>query len=183
MEVLPTNLNMNFNNTNSGVDNIIHKLHNKWVLWAHLPHDTNWNIDSYIKIFTYDNVENTIAIASTLPEMLVKNCMLFVMKEGINPMWEDPQNKKGGCFSYKVLNKNVCNVWRDLTYTIVGETISSNVGFNNSISGITISPKKNFCIIKIWINNCTYQNPSIILDSVSGLSSQGCLFKQHAPSF
>ena len=33
--------------------------------------------------------------------------MLFVMRNGINPMWEDPKNKDGGCFSYKISNKNV----------------------------------------------------------------------------
>ena len=28
----------------------INKLNNNWVLWAHLPHDTNWSLDSYKKI-------------------------------------------------------------------------------------------------------------------------------------
>ena len=27
-----------------------HLLHDKWVLWAHLPHDTDWSVNSYIKI-------------------------------------------------------------------------------------------------------------------------------------
>ena len=27
-----------------------HPLHDKWVLWAHLPHDTDWTLTSYIKI-------------------------------------------------------------------------------------------------------------------------------------
>ena len=49
------------------------------------------------------------------------------------------------------------------------------------INGITISPKKNFCIIKIWLSNCNYQNPSIIIDNI-GITSQGCLFKTHVSS-
>ena len=24
-----------------------HKLHDTWNLWAHLPHDTSWNLESY----------------------------------------------------------------------------------------------------------------------------------------
>ena len=101
------------------------------------------------------------------------------MKDGVAPMWEDPKNKNGGCFSYKVSNKNVYEVWRDLTYVLIGGTISSNSSFVNSVTGITISPKKNFCIVKIWLSNCDHQNPQIVTDELKNLSSQGCLFKKH----
>ena len=30
-----------------------HPLHDKWVLWAHLPHDTDWSLKSYIKILLF----------------------------------------------------------------------------------------------------------------------------------
>lgn len=30
--------------------NNFHKLSDTWILWAHLPHDTDWSIKSYIKI-------------------------------------------------------------------------------------------------------------------------------------
>ena len=54
-----------------------------------------------------------------------------------------------------------------------------NVGIEvNIINGITISPKKNFCIIKIWLSKCEYNNPDIITD-IDGLVRQGCLFKRH----
>ena len=78
-----------------------HPLSDKWTLWAHLPHDTNWSLASYSKIHTFDTVEDTISICETLPEKMVKNCMLFLMKESIKPTWEDPANRDGGCFSYK----------------------------------------------------------------------------------
>lgn len=160
-----------------------HLLNNKWKLWAHLPHDTDWSLASYKPIFTFSSVEDTIAICETLPEILVKNCMLFVMRDGVTPIWEDPKNRNGGCFSYKISNKNVYEVWKELTYVLVGETISNNPGFVNSITGITISPKKNFCIIKIWLQNCDYQNPSIVNSNVKCISPQGCLFKKHNPEY
>ena len=89
-----------------------HSLSSKWTLWAHLPHDTDWSIKSYKKIYTFEYVEEAIAITETLPEILVKNCMFFIMKEGIIPTWEDPQNRNGGCFSYKITNKYVYEVWK-----------------------------------------------------------------------
>ena len=160
-----------------------HKLSDNWTLWAHLPHNTDWSIKSYIPISTFTNVEETIAVTETLPAVLVENCMLFMMREGIKPTWEDPKNRNGGCFSYKVSNKNVYKVWKELTYVIVGLTISKNMNFVNCVTGITISPKKNFCIIKIWMTDCNNQNPGIVTNDIKGISPQGCLFKKHTPEY
>ena len=169
--------------TSASVKDEFHNLKHKWVLWAHLPHETDWSANSYKQIYKFTTIEETIAIIESLPETLVKNCMLFIMKDGISPMWEDPKNRNGGCFSYKVSNKNVCEVWRDLSYLLVGNTISSNMQFVNGVTGVTISPKKNFCIIKIWLSNCEHQNPAVVTSEINGLVAQGCLFKKHNPEF
>lgn len=160
-----------------------HALKTRWNLWAHLPQDQDWSTKSYKKIYEFNTAEEAIAITELLPEGLIKNCMLFIMRDGIIPMWEDPRNRNGGCFSYKVSNKNVYDVWRDITYTLVGESISNNNAFINSVMGITISPKKNFCILKIWMTNCEHQNPQVVTDEIKNLSSHGCLFKKHTPEF
>lgn len=162
---------------------VFHKLGYKWNLWAHLPQDPDWTVKSYKKIYQFKTVEEAIAITESLPHDLVKNCMLFIMREGVTPMWEDPKNRNGGCFSYKVSNKNVFEVWRDLTYVLIGETISTNSTFVKCVTGITISPKKNFCIVKIWMTNCEHQNPIIVTSEVRNLTPQGCLFKKHTPEF
>jgi hypothetical protein len=159
------------------------KLSDKWTLWAHLPHDTDWSITSYKKIYTVSNVEETIAITETLPPILVQNCMLFWMREGIKPTWEDPKNRNGGCFSYKVVNKSVYDSWKELTYCTLGNTISKQMSFVDKVTGITISPKKNFCIIKIWMADCANQNPAIVINEIKGIVSQGCIFKKHAPEY
>ena len=155
-----------------------YKLYDKWTLWAHLPHDTNWTFESYIRILTFDTAEAMIMLLETIPEEMTTNCMLFIMRDGIKPMWEDPKNKKGGCFSYKINNKNVSSVWKNLSYSLVGESLTEDVNVRPAINGITISPKKNFCIVKIWLANCAYQNPVVIADNL-GISSMGCLFKTH----
>jgi hypothetical protein len=159
-----------------------HKLSDKWTLWAHLPHNTDWSLKSYIPISTFTTVEETIAVTESLPPTLVENCMLFMMRKGIQPIWEDPQNRDGGCFSYKVLSKSIYGAWKELTYSIVGGSISSKAGFFDSVTGITISPKKNFCIIKIWMKNCNFQNPAVV-NQIKGLQSTGCLFKKHTPEY
>ena len=159
------------------------KLSDKWTLWAHLPHDTDWSIKSYKQIFTVSNVEETIAITETLPPILVQNCMLFWMREGIKPTWEDPKNRNGGCFSYKVVNKTVYDSWKELTYFTLGNTLSKQMSFVDKVNGFTISPKKNFCIVKIWMADCANQNPAIVTNEIKGIVSQGCIFKKHAPEY
>ena len=157
-------------------------LFDKWVLWAHLPHDTDWSLGSYKNIMCIKFVEEMVSLYSCLPEALVKNCMLFLMRKGITPMWEDKENMNGGCFSYKVNNNNVPEVWRSLSYILTGETISVDPKFISKVTGITISPKKLFCIVKIWMSSCEYQDPTKIR-SCTGLSSQGCIFKRHKLQF
>tara|TARA_Y100000992_G_C21158125_1_gene439620 strand:+ start:184 stop:702 length:519 start_codon:yes stop_codon:yes gene_type:complete len=153
-------------------------LSDKWALWAHLPHDTDWSLQSYKKIMEIKTVPEMIAVTQALPEKLIKNCMLFIMRKDITPRWEDPKNCEGGCFSFKVTNKNVPIVWKHVSYLLVGETLCKLN--NNIINGITISPKRSFCIVKIWLRDCKHQSPSI-LAGIPELATQGCLFKRHNP--
>ena len=160
-----------------------HLLHDKWDLYYHLPHDKNWDLKSYTVVMdTIDSVEKVILINDMFSENIVKNCMLFTMRSGITPMWEDPRNRNGGCFSYKVINKQVHEVWKNLFYLLCGETLCVDSIHNKHINGITISPKKNFCIIKIWLDTSLYQDPNMIVE-IPNLTKNGCLFKQHSPEF
>ena len=154
----------------------------KWVLWAHLPHDTDWSLKSYIQLMQVETMEEMIALYNSIPPAMVKNCMLFLMRQNIKPMWEDPNNKQGGCFSFKVTNKNVPEVWKSVSYLLTGETLAKEKNFQDNITGITISPKKSFCILKIWMKNLEFQNPRVI-NEVKGLQVGGCLFKKHKPNY
>ena len=160
-----------------------HTLNGKWNLYYHLPNDKSWSLESYKLIMeNIQTAESLVALNETMTENVVKHCMLFVMRAGITPMWEDKQNRNGGAFSFKVINKHVYQVWKTLFYLLCGETLSSDPKYNSLINGITISPKNNFCIIKIWMSTCELQDSNIITN-INNLSKQGCLFKSHCPEF
>jgi hypothetical protein len=163
------------NTTGSG----LHPLASSWTLWAHLPQNQDWSPISYISLSTFSTVEDALSLTEMLPSSLVENCMLFLMKGNVKPMWEDPLNRHGGSFSYKVTNKLVTKVWKDLTYCVIGETVSRHEGLQKSITGITISPKKSFCVVKIWTSSCAVQDPTWVTDEIKGLVAKGCLFKKH----
>jgi hypothetical protein len=151
-------------------------LKTKWVLWGHLQHDTNWNMNSYTQICTVTYVEELVELLDKLHEKMLTNYMLFMMRDGVNPVCEDEQNKQGGCFSYKVDNKYVKEIWNELCCYILGNTISTEP-VNNTITGVSISPKKSFCIIKIWMSSCKFQDASIM--NIKQLKLNNCLFKKH----
>jgi len=160
-----------------------YNLNDKWNLYYHLPDDKKWDLSSYTIILgDIHTAEQVIALNEAIPEQLVRTCMFFLMRKGITPMWEDPQNRKGGCFSYRISNKQVYDVWKTLVYICCGETLTTHTKNHKYINGITISPKKNFCIVKIWLNTTEYQDPTFI-KQIMNLPVQGCLFKKHEPEF
>lgn len=158
-----------------------HKLAHSFNLYYHLPNDKNWDLSSYNIIKTISTVEEAVSLNENLPDNIIKYCMLFMMKSGIAPMWEDPKNKNGGCFSYKVYNKTVVSIWRQIVYAFCGGSLMVNKENMKYINGITISPKKNFCILKIWIENMKLQNPEDVIP-IENLSKMGVIFKAHTSS-
>ena len=160
-----------------------HPLLGTWNMYYHLPNDKSWDLASYKFILAgVSSVEEVIGLNKALTDAVIKYCMLFVMRDGITPMWEDPKNRTGGCFSYKIINKQVPSVWKALMCALCGETLCTDPKYNRLINGITISPKKNFCIVKIWLSDCSVQDSNIIIN-IPNLSKQGCLFREHAPEF
>jgi len=160
-----------------------HNLNGKWNMYYHLPHDKCWELSSYSVIMRdIDTAEQVISLNNTIHDNIIKNCMLFVMRDGITPMWEDPKNRNGGCFSYKIINKHAPEVWKTLFYLLCGETLCISSEYSKHINGITISPKKHFFIIKICMDVSHHQDTSIIT-TIFNLAKQGCLFKKHEPEF
>jgi len=69
------------------------------------------------------------------------------MVDPILPIWEDKNNINGGCISWKVDRKNSYKYWIDC----VGHFLTQNLGrYTSKVNGISISPKKNSSIIKLW---------------------------------
>ena len=153
-------------------------LKDNWTLWYHLSSDNNWNIDSYKKIIEFSTVNDCCSLTKHLNDMYICNCMFFLMKNDINPVWEDSYNINGGCFSLKIPNRLVYNTWNSLIYSIVGRTVFQKDGHMDTVNGITISPKKYFCIIKIWMKTCDITDIKL-LKTHSSISYESCLFKKH----
>lgn len=161
---------------------VFHPLQNKWNFYIHLHDNKDWSFKSYINMVTIKNIEEAILLNDEIHYDLIKKTMMFIMKENIKPMWEDPHNRDGGCFSFKVLNKDIAQVWKKISYCVLGQCFTKEYEHNDFINGITVSPKKKFCILKVWMRDCHLKDPDIFIP-VENLDSKGCLFKQHCPEY
>lgn len=146
---------------------------NSVTLYAHLPCDTDWTINSYKTIHTFKTPDELINLYKNIPDEIIKNCMLFLMKNDIKPMWEDVNNKNGGSFSFRIENNKIIDKWFLISYLFLRNDLISK---NTIINGITISPKKNFNILKIWVSNCKNKDISTINKIVN---IPGGIFKKH----
>ena len=127
-----------------------YKLKNNWNLWYHSINDNNWKLKSYKKLLIIQNLFDYKLIQDNFKKNYYTNGMYFLMKENIDPIWESPENRLGGYISFKIKSDDVINKWNNLMkHCICNELFNNN---NDIINGISISPKKEFNIIKIWLN-------------------------------
>ena len=156
-----------------------HMLNDKWVLYHHLPSNKDWTISGYdVLVKEIDTMEQAIQVNESIPEDVIKYSMWFLMRKGISPLWEDPKNVGGGNFSFKVVNKNVFEVWKEMLYLVCGGGLCVDPKYNAYINGITSSPKKNFCSLKFWMSTMEFQDPGIIA-TIPNLTKHGAQFRKH----
>ena len=110
--------------------------------------------------------------------------MFFIMRkideyEYVYPMWEDKNNKPGGCWSFKVYKRYIPNTWLDLSLHTVAEKLTASPELSKTITGISISPKKSFSIIKIWNTDSNKKSNKLITDSIDNLNIDECIYKAH----
>lgn len=153
-----------------------HNLHNPWIFWFHDPLDRNWKINSYKNIKQINTIEDFWMLYTNLNNKIVENSMLFLMKKDIDPLWEHKENINGGCFSLKIQKGNIYDYWTNISIALINNELMDTDDI--IVNGISISPKKNFCIIKIWINknNGDIKN----LKKNKNLNYKGIIFKAHS---
>ena len=153
-------------------------LHRKWDIWHHTLSNNDWSIGGYIKIYTIETVEDFWEIFNRINTNILQNGMFFIMKDGIEPLWENKENIDGGCWSYKISKKECYMSFVEILMALCGETLIEEK-HNEIINGVSISPKKNYCIIKIWNNDYTINDTKILSKNIYNLNNSQCLYKAH----
>jgi hypothetical protein len=63
---------------------------------------------------------------------------------------------------------------------MIAETLVDDIKIQENINGITVSPKKNFCIIKLWFNSNVDENSIIKINkNIKEIENFEGIFKRH----
>ena len=150
-------------------------LNNHWVIWYH-DNNSDWTIKGYKKIYEIKTIEDFWEIYNRLNNHILLKGQFFLMKNNIPPIWENKENIEGGCWSYKI-NKNDSFIsWLHLSMNLCGEILTKDHQNMDIINGISLSPKKNFSIIKIWNNNSA-KIENILINKINNITLSMCLYK------
>jgi translation initiation factor 4E len=156
-------------------------LNSTWVLWYHDIKNTEWTLESYIRIAEFNTIEDFWKLYLNIKPDLITNGMFFLMRDAILPIWEDKNNINGGYWSFKISINHIHNAWNEISIALIGENILKDKTNIYTINGISISPKKNFCIIKIW-NSDTLVNTNakdILNKNILLFNFEEALYKSH----
>ena len=155
------------------------KFKNTWNIWFHHTKD-DWSIDGYRKIYTIETISDFWKLYNNWDKLgSINSKHFFIMKNNITPMWEDDENKNGGCWSFKIQEKEASNLWEELSLYLVSETISK---IDDDIQGLSICLKKNnHSIIKIWNKDTKNNNNKNINDDIINKYYNDIIYIAHMP--
>jgi hypothetical protein len=125
-------------------------LNTNWILWYHSIDDKTWTKSSYKEIYRVEDLYDLYMMHSVVKKHHLQNGMFFLMRDGIFPTWEDPDNREGCCASYKVPGKILSEEWENIVNRVLTEDILKIRDNWNILNGVSIAPKREFNIVKLW---------------------------------
>jgi len=132
---------------------IKHPLENSWAMWFFKNDKSRDWKDNLRVITTFDTVEDFWGLYNhTLPaSRLQSGCDYSVFKAGIQPMWEDAQNKKGGRWLIN-LNKtqrqtHLDDFWLETLLCLIGEGFDEH---SDEICGATVNIRNKGDKLGLW---------------------------------
>lgn len=135
----------------------IHPLRCAWVFWTRPPiSKANGRVE-------YEKTLHPMARVKSVEEFwqiykhLKKPSELPVVtdyhffKEGIRPIWEDEENKRGGKWTLR-LKKGIANLyWTETMLALIGDHLTDGTGeMNNAVNGMVLSVRNGEDILSIW---------------------------------
>jgi translation initiation factor 4E len=154
-----------------------------WVLWYHHELD-NWKTTGYRKIFTINTIKDFWDLHHNIEYIGgINNQNFFLMRNGIDPIWEDPKNRSGGCWSIKLTDtsKNY-NTWLKLAMRMVGENMFKDPKQDEQriITGLSINLRNsNTTIIKIWNGDTRYNSIKLLQDDITKDFGYNIIYKKN----
>jgi hypothetical protein len=136
-------------------DNIY--FNSKWNVSLHNIEKEDWSLDSYEHIYSFNNFGRYLRLFNNFHLLDKINNDIFIMRDGVTPIWEDLNNRYGGICSLKIdyynkigRNEIGSEIMFCITTLIINESLIRN---NQDINGISYSIRNKSIFIKIWVKD------------------------------
>lgn len=157
------------------------KLNNTWNIWYHHEKD-NWKLSGYKQIYTIKTISDFWKFYNNWDTVGgISNKHFFLMKDNITPIWEDPDNINGGCWSYKIQEEDAPELWEDLSVYLICNQLCPTI--NDELVGLSICLKKNNnIVIKIWNKNSKNNSLKLINENIIKKWGIDIIYIAHMPN-
>jgi len=143
-------------------------LNSQWNVFYHRDDNPDWSESSYSKFYKIDTLSSFWKFFSNFSRLDKNRIQYFIMRNGINPTWEDVNNRTGGVLSIKIdvyqtekrsndrnsqyerRNDLAIEIMTCICMLIMNECF---IKTPMDINGITFNCKSKITFIKIWIRD------------------------------
>ena len=163
------------------------KLNDTWCLWYH--HDPHkWTVSSFTKLCTISTVAEYWSMIDGLKaDAALLSEHIYIMRDGVSPLWEDSRNREGGCWSVKVDLKDAFTVFAKIVAGVVGENSmydKENNNLSGHITGVSFCAKNSFnVIIQIWNDSSALNKVSLLNPFLTQGLVADTIFRSHIPEY
>ncbi|XP_003123705.1 eukaryotic translation initiation factor 4E type 1B isoform X2 [Sus scrofa] len=138
----------------------LHPLLNRWALWFFKnDHSRAWQ-DNLQLVTKFDTVEDFWAMYSNiqLASKLSCGCDYALFKDGIEPMWEDSRNKRGGRWLVSLAKQQrhseLDHLWLETLLCLIGESFEEH---SQDVCGAVINIRTKRDKIAVWTREAENQ--------------------------
>jgi hypothetical protein len=142
------------------------KFQHSWILWYHDPENKDYSLDSYVKVADVSTPQQFWSVVDSIPKEAWESGMFFFMRKGFPPIWESPEHEAGGSWSKKIEASAVYDTYIDMMVHCVSNELLNNK--KETLAGITVSPKGQFSILKIWNTTTTASERALLNPGIKG---------------
>ena len=148
-----------------------------WILWYHDPNNNDYSLESYIRIAEVKTAADFWSLVEALSAEAWGSGMFFSMRNGYRPLWDAPENDKGGAWSKKVDASDTHNVFVDcMVHCLANTFLTRN---NEAVVGVTLSPKGQYHIIKVWNNTTAVTDRKLFSPTLKMKLGDDIAYKAH----
>lgn len=150
-----------------------------WTFYFHESDDKSWDLASYKKIHAAGSWEGLGTLLREMGPTRIMGGVLKVMRGDTSPLLENKCNIRGGAYCLKIPRRTAVEVFTRYLAAAAAECATTDPAAN-PIVGVTISPKRGFCIIKIWNRDAAKHNsPAEIAILHPDVRTEEILYRNH----